>query len=71
MYTVFMLVLVLVLLWQRKKIHWPGLLIGVVLAVLLMGTPLGTPLTDMAHALAGGFTQLWDGLVSMVKGGGK
>jgi H+/gluconate symporter-like permease len=68
MYTVFMLVLLLVLLWQRKKIHWPGLLIGAVLTVLLMGTPLGAPLTDAAHALANGFGQIWNGLLAMVKG---
>jgi nucleoside permease NupC len=71
MYTVFILVLVLLLIWQRKKIHWPGMFAGIVLAVLLLGTPLGGPLNDMVHALASGFTQLGNDLMSMVKGGGK
>lgn len=56
MYTLFIVALITVLIWQRKKIHWPGVIIGVALTVMLMPTPLGPPLNSMVQGLANGFT---------------
>lgn len=57
MYTLMMIALVGLLIWKRKKIHWPGMFAGIVLTVLLLGTPIGPPMQSMVHALAGGVEQ--------------
>lgn len=63
-YTVLMLILAGVLFLARKKIKWGVFAGGMLVAFLLLGTPIGAPLTEAVQSVAGATTQAGNSILS-------
>jgi len=56
-YTVLMVIVIGVLFLARKKIKWGVFAGGMVVAFLLLGTPIGGPLNEAVQTIAGATTE--------------
>lgn len=64
----FLLLVALGLFLSRKKIGWGSFVIGLLVALLLLSTPLGGPMHDAVDAVASALRQAGNGLLDAIRG---
>lgn len=65
-YNILLGVIGLLLIWKRKAINWGHFTVGVVIALLLLGTAIGQPMHDLVQQTASAVQQAINSAINNV-----